>query len=596
MQRRFLPLFIFLFSFSLLHANDDIDTLLRHKTETAQQGASLKEGWYQDRLITIGTHYYVKQGDAFVEHKDTADPVKLHLYKRNAKSQALIKSSSKSLGTSVDTSIHTKTKRNKEKKATHIQYDKTKIRQQNKDFQVDANRVNSKNVVQNKSNYDGGHLVDHKFSADGSHTDNANYVPQHHFYNSWMKEYIVKSADGYLEIPLYTKNPPLIKVAGENRYDPIPVGILLVPLKDQKVLEMYYFPNNQYNYRTCQQNLKIKRAIAKSMIENFKLKKELQKLLWPALIFDARLSNENLVKQQAQEVLREGVVDELIEGLSCTEYDDEDEIIPALASDVIHQPETRMALLYDVSEDVLKNMKKGQSNPDALGQACNALGEFLVEYALKNALKSELISTNSRIMFANIITDFIECYHQVTPEAMEQVDATFAEIYDDMLSELWRMKAHMSLKDIIFFANVYRKLSSPFIHDCLMNSYNMVEDMELYENFKTFIEILECVYQKAKSEEMDTPQKQNVVELFLEAQNNLAYLCCLGYPDEVYADERRFLRGARKRVMKWDIDSEATRGTYITSPNSVMSFVKMKGINETALSHLGTHSSMTYQN
>lgn len=597
MQRQLLILFLFLFS---LGATATPDALLSAKKEKAQQGQSVETGWYPTRLITPATQFYIKNDQGYLLFKDRDDKTDLHLYKQaptsdKSKSQGLVKTAELSLAVSVDTSIHTKTKRSKEKKATHIQYDKTDIQQLGKDFQVDTNRVNSRNVTQNKSNYDGGHLVDHKFSAQGSHTDQVNYVPQHHFYNSWLKEYLVKNASGYLEIPLFTKNPPKIKVMGETRYDPIPIGILLVPLEGREIKDMYYFPNNQYNYRQCQKNLGIKKEIASKMAEKFKLQKELQELLWPALIYDVSLKDTYLGQQQTQECTRACVIDELIQGMLCEEYDDDEDVIPALASDVIHHAQSRPSLIYSASKSTLDKMTKDQANPDALSEACNALGHFLVEYAIKNALKSELISTHSRIMFANIMTDFIECYHQVSDEALTLVDGMFAESYQDILDELWSMKEHMQFPDLIFFANLYRKLSSPFIHDCLMNNYAMIGGMELIGNLEVFLELLQLVYEKAKTQDIEVGQGQNLVDLFLEAQNSLAYVIELGHPEEMFEEEFAFLARAKKRVKKWSKAFDRRKGTYITSPNSCTSFVKMKNITDISLEYLGSNSSLIYK-
>lgn len=591
-----------LFSFSSLFAilPESLAKRLEAKLSIVEKSTLPPEGWSEARLITPSTHLYLKEGEGFVLYKKPAD-VACHHYVQGSKSQALLHHQGRSTGASVDTSIHTTTKRSAEKKATYIQYDRTQIKQKNKDFKVDADRVNSKNQRKNVSNYDGGHLVDHKFSAGGSHTDARNYVPQHHFYNSWLKENLVKNASGYLEIPLYTKNPPLIKVQGEDRYDPIPIGILLAPLTGHVIDDIYYFPNNQYNYRTCQAQFAIKKGIAEAVAEKFKLKKEFRKLLWPALIHDVIQLEAELIKQQNQENLRADVIDDLIQGMSCLEYEEDEEEeegtdIAALASDVIHQKHIRMPLLYAASEAGLEKMNRGQSNPRALGEACDALGAFLVEYALKNALKAELISTNARIMFVNIMTDFIECYHQVSERALDRVNAQFGELYHVILDELWGMHEEMTLTDLLFFANVYHKLSSPFIHDCLMHVSDLVGDMDLFENFETFIEIMKTAYRKAQSEDLTIEQRQNIVELFLEAQNSLAYIITLGYPEEVVEEQMAFLLKARKTINVWHQQSASSQGTYRTTPHTATSFVRVEGYTEKALENLGGRSSLTYQN
>ena len=527
----------------------------------------------------------------------------MHLYKRNpqqsdpnSKSHGLLKTSSKSVAVSVDTSIHTKTKRENETKSTDVQYDKGHIRQNRKDFTVDAQAVDSKNKPTDKANYDGGHLADHKFSAQGSHTDGYNYIPQHHYYNRWLKEYIVKSARGYLEIPLYTSNPPSIKVIGEDRYDLIPIGILLVPLLRDQIQDMYYFPNNQYNYRELQLGLKIKSEMAKKMTAIFKLKPALHKLLWPAIIHDLKARDENLARQLAQETKGQGVVGELIEGMSVIDLDDEEEVIASLASEVFHEADVNISNLLTIDKRKAKALNRGQSNPSALGQAFNSLGQFLVNYSMQNALKSEMLTTHSRIMFANIITDFIQCHDEVSAEALDRVGNAFKDVYPATLKELWKIKSSMSLRDIIYFANIYQKLSSPFIHDAFSYDYKVIEQMFFDSNAIKLITILQDIHDNPRRKAPSLCQMQNLVSLFLDAQHHLSYSICIGYPFSELKTQSRFLKSAKKKVTEWDRVSSAPSGTYQTSPNSATSFKKAKGLNEQLIQFLGTKSSLFYPN
>lgn len=213
---------------------------------TTKHAVEVGNGWYEARLITPRTQYYVKKAGTFTLEQPSASVV-LHQYKEkpsakaSSRSHIIVKDSTFS-GASIDTVIRTTTKRKDEKKTTFVQYDKDNVQQNGKDFCVDATYLSSKEIQ--KCNYDGGHLIDHKFSAQGSHTDRYNYVPQLYYYNRWIKENIVKDLDGYLELPLFTPNPPTIKVKDEARSDPIPIGILLVSLNASQISDMYYFPNN----------------------------------------------------------------------------------------------------------------------------------------------------------------------------------------------------------------------------------------------------------------------------------------------------------------------------------------------------------------
>jgi hypothetical protein len=574
--------------------------LYQEKIEDKDEVTEIGTGWYDARLITPGTQVYLKDESTYKLHKQTSDPVALHLYKKNpgqtdskSQSHSLLKSSSESVAVSVDTSRRTQTKRGDEKKKTDVQYDKSHISQKGKDFKVDANKVSSKNKPEDKANYDGGHLVDHKFSAQGSHTDGFNYVPQHHFYSRWLKESIVKSAHGYLEIPLFTSNPPMIKVLGEDRYDAIPIGILLAPLMNLQIQDMYYFPNNQYNYRQLQLDLGLK---CSRVAEIFKLKPAFHQLLWPAIIHDVRARDANLARQLAQEAKGGNVVNALIDGMSIIDLDDEEEVISSLASDVIHQADVDVSNVLCIGKSNLKALNKGQANPTALNQAFNALGQFLVDYAMKNALKSEMLTTHSRIMFANIITDFIECYHQVSDKALKCVDNAYKDVYKATLKELWKIKNKMNSRDIIYFANLYQKLSSPFIHHALFNGYKMVEHMDFEENVIKFITILQEIHDNPRKKNPDQSEMQNLVDLFLDAQEHLSYIVCNGYPFSELRVQSHFLKSAKAKVKQWDSLSSASSGSFQTSPNSATSFRKVDDLNKALISYLGTNSSLTYQN
>jgi hypothetical protein len=563
----------------------------------------VSKGYYDARLITPSTHVYLKDGVGYKLHAEASEKIELVLYKESttlpnpqSRSQVLLKTSTLSLGVSVDTSIRTRTQRKDEKKMTHIQYDKNNIQQDGKDFVVDAKRVDSKNNPKDKTNYDGGHLIDHKFSTQGSHTDNPNYVPQHHYYNSWLKEFLVKNVSGYLEIPLFTPNPPSIKVMNEDRYDSIPIGILLVPLENLKIQAMYYFPNNQYNYRICQNNLNITKNMAQEMISIFKLDKAFHDLLWPAIIHDIERNEDNFAHQVIQELKRTSVAGDIIEGMSIPDLDGEENIIVILTSDVIHQSDVDISNILALGEKNVDAMNLDQPNQAALQQAFNVLGQFLIDYAMKNALKSEILSTHSRIMFANIITDFIECHDEVSEEAFTRIQKDYTAIYKEILKELLISKESMNLRDLIYYANLYDKLSSPDIHPALDEGFNICEDMDLEENIAKFINILELLHNKAYNEIPDVMQMQNLVALFINAQEDISYLINLYFPVEDFAKPMNFLSNAKKSVLNWNSISETTSGSYQTSPNSALYYRKTPGLDVQLIEYLGTISSHLYHN
>jgi hypothetical protein len=577
------------------------------KIQDVEEDLTVGNGWYDARLITPGTQFFVKSQGGYQLHKQDTDLVELHLYQQlpaqaatQSPSHGLIKTDASSLAISVDTSIQTQTNRKKETKTTFVQYERT-IQQAGKDFIVDPCILDANDVQvltpkkrNPYANYDGGHLVDHKFSAQGSHVDAANYVPQHHYYNRWLKECIVDDADGYLEIPLFTSNPPMIKVKGKPRYDAIPVGILLVPLKQFRILDMYYFPNNQFNYRKCQVNLEIPSdGMAQRMIANFKIRREFHRLLLPAIIYDIKTRHVDLAQQLTHEANGTGVVGELVDGMSLLSLDDEEAALSTLASDVIHQTDVKISNILGLPQTTIAAMNRGQRNQGALSQAFNALGQFLVDYAMKNALKSELISTHSRIMFANIITDFIDCRYSddVSDQAFNRVDNAYKDVYPATLKELWKFRKHMNLRDLLYFANLYQTLASSFMHSADCEGYKVWEHMDYDENVLKFIKILEFLYNKSNQAPLNQSQMQNLVDLFSEAQGSLSYVVCNGYPREELVDQRVFLEKAKERVFEWESLSHANSGSYEKSPKTTTAFRGINGIN---IAFLGTFSSSEF--
>lgn len=557
---------------------------LKDKVQSVEVDARF--GWHDARLITPRTHLYVRTGDSYKLFRGSDENLSLQLYRQSpnqndplSKSQGLIRGSTSSYGASVDTSVRTSKNRKQEKKATFIQYDKSKVKRDGRDFDVEAS--NEKGTA----NYDGGHLVDHKFSAQGSHTDGFNYIPQHHYYNRWLKEYIVKDVEGYLEIPVYTPNPPEIKVLSQVKYDAIPIGIILVTLANKTIHEVYYFPNNQYNYRTLQRSLKITKAVAQNMVPNFKLKKEFHALLWPAVVYDISRLNPDFRRQLEQEAQNENLVGSLVDGMSVLELDDENEgVVATLAFHIFHQENVQLSSVLSRSV----KLNRGQANRQALPQAFNALGRFLIEYAMNNAMKSELISNHSRIMFANIITDFIECYHQVPNVVIQRVDDIFSESYAQILDDLSESKDEMGLRDLIYFANLYGKLTSPHIHPALLQGHEMCEAIEdMDTNISNFICILKRLSGLTAGRKLRLADKQNLVGLFLEAQDNLDYLIETGFPVECFDEELSFLRKSREQVRLWNKESDSTSGDYQTSPNSAMHFRVMSGFNASRVELLG---------
>ncbi|WP_156956743.1 hypothetical protein [Candidatus Odyssella acanthamoebae] len=563
--------------------NQFINLNLTNAKDVKKTDAIVKNGWYNARLLTPQNQVYTTDDNEYALYDSQDKPSKAHVYRqsaaqgKNSKSHAWVATSSlKSV--SVDASIRTATQRKNETKTTFIQYDKMGIKQKGADFRVDI--INEQGQV----NYDGGHLVDHKFSAQGSHTDAANYIPQHYFYNRWLKEHLVKKAEGYLEIALYTPNPPKIKVKGEERYDPIPIGILLVTLSAQTIEAAYYFPNNKYNYRELQKDLGIEKNIAKQMVDNFRLNECLHQLLEPAIIHYSKTHGINVQSQSKHEAQGEGRVADLVEGMGSLNCEESEALISRLASNVFHQEEVELETIFSPFCSAADN---NPSNSEAIQAAVNILGKFLIDYGMKNALKSEIVSTHSRIMFANIITDFIEAHDQVSEKAMENIDKLFSIVYPSTLKELFKAKKRMTLTDLLYFGNLYNKLSSPHIHASFLEGFSICEDMDLDDNLSKFISILESLHEVVQNQTLTVPQQQNLIDLMLDAQDSIDYLIETGFPEEEFKDSLRFLKKFKNIIRKWKKMPSLTKGTYQNSPNSQHFFRSSSGYYQSRICQLG---------
>lgn len=569
----------------------------------SMESKKVNSGWYDEQLIARHTYVYLKDDSEYKLHVKSSDAIEPSLYNQSptlndSQSHQLLKTTTDSSGTSTATSTLTPTLHKNKKNRTRIQYDTDNIQQNGKDFMVDATCVNAKNQPTGKVNYDGGHFVDYECSEQNPHTDNFNYVPRHHHYNRWLKKYIVKKASDYLEIPIFTPNPPLIKMMNDNSYVSIPIGILLAPLKNLQVQAMYYFPNNQYNYRTCQHNLKSKNDTTKKMIALFKLDKVFHDLLWPAIIHNIREKNNALASRIIQENKRTDNVGKLVKSMSINELDDEEAVLATLTSNVIHQSDVVLSNILSVSKEMLKSMKRDQSNQKALQQSFNVLGHFLIDDALKNALKSEILSTQSRIIFANIVTDFIECQDQVSKKALKRVDQFYGNLYPATLKKLSKSEEDMNLGDLIYYANLYQRLSTPSMGASLLElaGFQICKNLDIATNMIMFIDILSTVYTKTEKKKLNAKQMQNLIDLFLDAQESIAYHICNGCPIEELEDQMAFLKKAKKRVLKWERLTNDTNGTYQTSPNSTSSFRTMPGYKAKQIKYLGTTSSAFYDN
>jgi len=131
--------------------------------------SSAPVNWNQSRSVTPGGLFGYK-GQRGLQFASFDKETGVQLYRSRNDSHGLIAQEGRVVAASVTTVIKTGTARKKENKGTYIQYDKDRDDKKGKDFDVDVLRY------QNRVNYEGGHLIDHKFSAQNSHYESQPFV------------------------------------------------------------------------------------------------------------------------------------------------------------------------------------------------------------------------------------------------------------------------------------------------------------------------------------------------------------------------------------------------------------------------------------
>lgn len=487
-------------------------------------------GWDHSRIVTPGgiCGYQSSKGVQFVSFDDST---KIQLLHAGEDSQGLLSEKGRVTAASVSTSVHTKVQRKQEKKGTFVQYDKNRVKQEGADFTIDPR--NYRGWV----NYQGGHLVDHKYSAGNSHYLEHNYIPIHFFYNAPLKEYLVQRCDAYVEIPLYTPNPPMIGVKGQkDKYHPVPVGIIFVQLKENKIDNVYYFPNNNFDYKGLRDKLQLKDGFAEAMVPLFRLHRSFHLLLRPAIIFDIARLKDGFENQGGQEETFFDLVDDMTFGMSLAECADNQSRISQLCFSVLHKGRVDASLCLGCSERQF-SLLKGQP----LAPSFNALGEFFVRHGIGNALKAEVVSVKSRLVFLNVIIDFIEGHTQVSDSALEFMDA-FAHQFQTALAELDKIARTMDRKELLYLANTYQRLASEGNHAFSSEDYDLYDfdDIEVY--FRRLIHVLRIIESKHDLESFQGDSAWNVISFVSDAQDSLDYMIETGWPKKLFTEEKQFLK------------------------------------------------------
>jgi len=493
-------------------------------------GGSARTNWSEARLLTPGGlfGYRDEKGLRYLRVNQTGS---VQFFRSGQESQGLILEKGQAVGTSVTSKIQTETKRKDEAKGTFIQYDKNRVEQDGADFEVDS--TNYRGWV----NYQGGHLIDHKFSAGTSHYEEKNYFPAHYFYNAPLKEYLVQGCDAYVEIPIYTPNPPKIGVKGEaDNYHPIPIGVVLVQISENAIQDAYYFPNNNFDYKGLKDELGLTKDLAKNMAPYFKLDSSLHRLFRAAMIIDTDHVEGGISKQWKREKAFFEAMDDLSTGMSLAECGEEQELISQIAFSVLQEESLDPSLCFDCDEDQLETLKN-----QPIEQPLQALGEFLVRYGIKNALKSEFLSIRSRLIFVNVIIDFIEGYQQVGDSALNFVEG-LAEEFKSTLEELIKLDP-MHRKELFYLTQTYGRLCDSSIQDSGADGnfelYDL-DDIEPYLN--TFIHLLKRIAKKYPIDSLTHDETWNFLDFAEKAQDTIDYLIDHQYPEESFDNHKKFLK------------------------------------------------------
>lgn len=552
---------------------------LAEKVTKSTLSSSTRVNWDHTRVVTPGgmCGYRDDRGVKVFSFRGNGS---VQLFFSGADSQGLILQGDQVVAASVTSDIQSRTQRKNEKKGTFVQYDKTRVDQDGRDFAVDP--ANYRGWV----NYQGGHLIDHKYSAGRSHYHEKNYIPVHFFYNAPLKEHLVQGCDAYVEIPIYTPNPPRIGVKGnQDNYHEIPVGIIFVQLSNNAIQDVYYFPNNDFNYHGLKTRLNLEKQIAKEMVPYFKLEKCFHQLLRPALITDFDSVAGGTSKQAKRERDFFKTLDDVSFGMSLAECSEDQDILTRFSFSVLHERHVDPFLCLACDEDEFKELED-----QPLAPAFNALGEFLVLYGLRNALKSEVISIKSRLVFVNVIGDFIEANTQVCEEVLDFIDSLAPE-FKAILSELDKIANTMDLEELIYLVNTYQRLSSVFNHPFSLEGHQIYDDEDFYYYFKKTIEVLEIITSKCAVDSFNEDLAWTFLTCVKETQGVLNYLLEMDFDKEDFEEQGEYLQSIAsfclKLLAKQSSENGMVTAQFQTNIDKIMSIKTSVGYLESIFAKLG---------
>lgn len=475
--------------------------------------------WSKKRLHTPGSSFAIKDGP-LKELADRMGDLSVKTFKKKNDEQGLISIGGRVESASVTTHLKNETKRSTEKKTTWIQFDKIRICDKDADFKV--NKVNNKGHIF----YSGCHLIDHKYCAGDAHKDGDNYFPGNYFYNAPIKETLVQASEAYLEIPVYTPNPPTVKAKGKDgAVYPIPACVLFVQISKEKVdgknqVNVYCFPNNQFDYEELKETLHLNGDYAKKMIPHFKLNPALIDLLKPAIIYAAQ------EKQKDKEKERADLIFDLLQ-------------MDEMRGDINHLS-NQVARGEVKAKDLYANSSK--INNPLLDEAAKFAGEYLVRYALGNVLKSEVISLSARLRFINSMVSFIPAA-EVVSEAVNEFYHSLQEEFNAILCEMKEKSATLTVDQLLDLSYTYFNLTSGFTFPYAMQGDGLFNDEEFEDFYKEGIAVLRELVDRNPLT-FSVKQKEYLLEIIHEADQTLILFDDLQQIDDV-KEEGLFLYECR---------------------------------------------------
>jgi len=278
-----------------------------------------------------------------------------------------------------------------------------------------------------------------------------------------------------------------------------------------------------------------------NIISHFKLKRSLHNFFRCAVLVDINRFQSGKEMQEENEKQFFSLMDRVTEGMAYLDVDGEVDDIIKVATKVLHQSyEVDPCAFLDCTDQQWEIIQE-----EPLDLPFRILGEFMIGYGLKNVLKSEMLSIQSKLAFTSILIDFIEFKDQVGEEALLFIDG-FAEEFESALEQLDQLKETMSRTELFFYANLYKRLSDQFnhIHEGTMEIYSS----DLSDYFSNFIGILKYITKREDVQNLQRNAALQFLDLVEGAQHTFTFLSDLGYIEEEpeLQDQGEFLYSLRE--------------------------------------------------